>query len=108
MLVRPFSLNSPDTIRRLRAVIQKMNEEFSAALRTIGHKYHIEKLAESGDLRPQADTPPAEENVSPPPRAVGAAKPGYPKDMSIRRAQDWISPVLIRTRGREFPGNFNP
>jgi hypothetical protein len=85
-----------------------MNEEFSAALRTIGHKYHIEKLAESGDLRPQADTPPAEENVSPPPRAVGAAKPGYPKDMSIGRAQDWISPVLIRTRGREFPGNFNP
>jgi hypothetical protein len=43
-----------------------------------------------------------------PRRAVGPAKTGHPKGMSIGQAQDSVSQVLIRTWGRELPGNFNP
>lgn len=39
-----FSINSPATIRRLRAVIQYLNTEFSDDLRMRGHKYHIDRL----------------------------------------------------------------
>lgn len=38
---KSFSTDSPATIRRLRAVIQKMNAEFLEKIRREGHKYQI-------------------------------------------------------------------
>ena len=86
-----FSLNSSASIRRLRAVVQLMNTEFSNKLRTNGHKYHF-------DLSDKAD------GNSP----IPISKPGIPTKLSNSQALDWIGQVLMRTRGKELTGNFNP
>ena len=89
-----FSLDSPASIRRLRAVVQLMNTEFSNTLRTTGHKYHFDM---SDKTNGTDDTLPAP-----------IANVGRPTKLSNHQALDWVSHVLIRTRGKELTGNFNP
>ena len=95
-----FLINSPMTIRRLRAVVQYKNNEFSKLLRMRGYKYHISKQdeAEAGDKLTKTDTGPA----------VSLAEPLPPIHWSKGRVLDWIRGVLVRTRGKELPGSFNP
>ena len=100
-----FSLTSPMTIRRLRAVVQFMNTEFAKALRTTGHKYHFlqfEKVSSSEE--PDWET----SSVDDTPTAISIPTPGRPTTVTKSQALDWVSQVLIRTRGRELSGNFNP
>jgi hypothetical protein len=111
---KTFSINSPATMRRLRAVIQEMNTTFSDDIRRRGHKYHIDRLeastavgaavfeveAEAASLHPVLGQPTVPLDEAP--------KTGAPTKMSYREATGWVSQVLKRTRGRELPGNFNP
>ena len=90
-----FSIKSPASIRRLRAVIQKMNTNFSDTIRTTGHKYHLDR---SATPMPQV----ADDTF---PRAT---KKGLPTDLSKPQALRWAKEALARTRGRELPGNYNP
>lgn len=101
-----FSLECPTTTRRLRAVIQKMNEEFSENIRKRGHKYHIEKPAEENTSAWPVLTSPSNSHHRNP--AIPSPKMSRPAKMSVEQAQKWVSQVLFRTRGRELPGNFNP
>ena len=39
---------------------------------------------------------------------VSIAEPTLPIHWSKPRAIDWVRRILVRTRGKEFPGNFNP
>ena len=39
---------------------------------------------------------------------VSIAEPAPPIHWSKPRAMDWVRRVLVRTRGKELPGNFNP
>ena len=90
-----FSLSSPASIRRLRAIVQLMNTEFSNALRTNGHKYHF-------DMSDKTDADLAA------PVAAPTSKPRIPTKLSNSQALNWVSQVLMRTRGKELTGNFNP
>ncbi|KAL9118920.1 MAG: hypothetical protein Q9187_004527 [Circinaria calcarea] len=86
-----FSPTSPASVRRLRAVVQFMNTEFSNNLRTNGHKYHFE----------MSEKP---EWISSPP----IVESGKPTKLSNSQALQWVNQALMRTRGKELAGNFNP
>lgn len=128
-----FLHTSSVSIRRLRAVLQYMNEEFVKKFRTIGHKYHFGHLEDSGaakvdisedfpdeddpedeDYREDKDDPEDEddeededdpENEEP---GTSNSSPEEPIELSHSEALDWVGQVLLRTRGRELSGNFNP
>ena len=90
---RNFDLKTPTTIRRIRAVVQHMNTKFAETHRLNGHKYQINT---SGSASPDDACPPTLPNVVSP---VSMQKP---------EALAWVRRVLIRTRGKELVGNFNP
>lgn len=95
-----YSLRSPTTIRRLRAVVQYKNSEFSNLLRSRGYKYHIGKQdeAEAHNEITNTDAAPT----------VSLTEPLPPLHWSLSTALEWVRGVLVRTRGKELPGNFNP
>jgi len=95
-----FSVESSSTIRRLRAVIQYKNCEFSDLLRTHGYKYHISEHEEA-----ETDGKAVKIDVVP---IISTTEPVPPVHWSKSRAVDWVREVLVRTRGKELPGNFNP
>ena len=105
-----FSVESPTTIRRLRAVIQYKNSQFSNLLRTRGCKYHIgerEEAKAEGEATDKArvHSEAAKTNVG---SIASFAEPAPPTHWPKSRAMDWVRGVLVRTRGKELPGNFNP
>ena len=83
-----FSVDSPATVRRLRAVIQHMNAKFNNKLRITGHKYHF---TADGATKSNSE--------------IDIENP-IPKSKS--EAMIWVGQALTRTRGRELEGNFNP
>lgn len=86
-----FSLTSRDTVARLRAALQYANASFEEALRTRGHKYDI-MLAIPEIV--------ASNNES--------VQGGVPSVLSKNNAMMWAKKVLLRSRGNELIGNFNP
>ena len=105
-----FSVESTTTIRRLRAVIQYKNSEFSNLLRTRGYKYHIgdrEEAKVDGEVTDKARIHSEAVKIDVGPMVL-IAEPAPPTHWSKPRAIDWVRRVLVRTRGKELPGNFNP
>lgn len=83
--------SSPVPIRRLRARVQHMNTEFSETMRRRGHRYYI-------DLS----------NKRVPKGTNGLDSLPSSGTLSRSQAFQWVSQALVRGRGRELPGNFNP
>ncbi|KAK3045840.1 hypothetical protein LTR09_012624 [Extremus antarcticus] len=85
-----FDVGSPASVRRLRAAIQFINRGYAERMRTRGPKYFIPS-------RPRTDV---------------ASKPAklhdLPASMSHQEALDWVSRVLVRSRGKEPIWNYNP
>jgi len=89
-----FSTNSRASVRRLRAIVQKMNAQFSDILREDGHSYHI---AESGEPQAEIDL------------SIPVPSPETkPVHLSRNQALSWVSNVVGRNRGKELSGNLNP
>lgn len=101
-----FSVESPTAVRRLRAVIQKMNTEFSDTLRTKGYKYHLKFAEGSENTEGSAEAAAADipENGTSP----SGPKPHEPKKLSHPESLHWVREALTRNRGKELTGNFNP
>lgn len=83
--------------KRLRAVVQNLNLDFSKLMRIKGHHRKI-------------DSEPTEEIAAP---RIQSSAPGshaglQPKRMSRADAIEWVRKLLVRSRGRELPGSFNP
>ena len=98
-----FSLTSPATIRRIRAVVQYMNTGFSDNMRANGHRFEIDMSdGTNADslVRPLIDT--VLNGCGWLPRSVSPSK----KDR--KEAIAWVRLALVRTRGRELVGSFNP
>ena len=96
-----FDLSSPSTIRRMRAVVQYMNAQFAENMRINGQKYQV-------DMSGQGSAPPQVTNVSTSLRKRSLSKSTSPQTLGRDEAVAWASRVLVRTRGRELVGNFNP
>ena len=114
-----FSLSSAATIRRLRAVIQQMNMSFSEIVRVNGHKYQI--LASSDFKDEEGSSTPANgksDDSSTTQKQTMASSPTrwlnlnlnavLPKRLDSRKAQEWVRLHLVKNRGMELIGNFNP
>lgn len=93
-----FSPDSSWAIRRLRALVQYMNTDFAHELRLRGHKYHFTQLerVEKGSSAQDAATKDADPN------------PKTPIKLDHKKSIEWVNKALMRTRGRELSGNFNP
>ena len=100
-----FSHTSPVSIRRLRAVVQNMNTKFSDTLRAQGHKYH---LAQLNNLEATDEENVEESSAKDEKTIIPIPNPGIPTKVTHSQALKWVSQVLIRTRGQELAGNFNP
>ena len=96
-----FDLTSPPTLRRMRAVVQHMNAQFAENMRINGHKYQV-------DMSRQANTPLQVTGVSRSLENRSISKPTSPQTLGRDEALAWARRVLVRTRGRELVGNFNP
>ena len=117
-----FSIQRLASIRRLRAAIQFMNQKFAEGVRLKGHKYHIRSLGGGISRAKQADSDPHDEEE--PPKEDDGEKiltrngnsQNYlpfghikqPQTLSHRKAINWVNDVVIKARGRELLGNFNP
>ena len=96
-----FSLRSQATIARLRAVVQHMNKKFDNNVRKNGHRYQI-------NMSEDVSTPAVSAT-----RAAGFSNAGEtrekrPAQLTKPQALQWVRNVLVRTRGKELLGNFNP
>lgn len=93
-----FSPESSWAIRRLRALVQYMNTEFANKLRLRGHKYHFTQLeGVANKLSPwRSASKDADSSLK------------APIELDHAKSIEWVNQALMRTRGRELSGNFNP
>ncbi|KAK0368444.1 dynamin family protein [Colletotrichum limetticola] len=91
-----FSLQNKSTIARLRAAVQYSNEVFAETLRQKGHKYHFLSTAAKG-LVASEDLDQNQTSIEP-----------SPKPLSRKKSGAWVHKMLLRSRGTELIGNFNP
>ncbi|KAJ5471832.1 P-loop containing nucleoside triphosphate hydrolase protein [Penicillium diatomitis] len=111
--------NSPESTRRLRAIVQSRNMAFSNEIRTNGHKFHIVSSGVNDSRFDRIEHQTAHENEqyvgetsSETPRpaeklgAFGHIQP--PTRVSHDEAIRWVNDAVAKARGKELPGNFNP
>lgn len=89
-------------MRRLRAAVQHMNLQFASQMRQHGHKFRVMATDDAAGTNYRKDLPEPELTAQ-----YADAKP-LQKDLSRTDAVQWVKEILVRTRGRELPGNFNP
>ncbi|KAK5110093.1 hypothetical protein LTR85_001555 [Meristemomyces frigidus] len=85
-----FDVDSPASVRRFRAAIQLVNRTFAEGIRRKGAKYFISTKARSPDAW------------------ISSSSEGLPAPLSHKEALQWVSRVLVRSRGKEPVGNYNP
>lgn len=90
--------------RRLRAIIQYSNRNFTKRMHTSGHKYNFTGFSrlldgDFDDHRPDDlwDEYPFKLTIV-----------SSPIELPKEKALNWVKKVLIRTKGIELSGNFNP
>ena len=96
-----FDLTSSPTIRRMRAVVQHMNAQFAENMRINGHKYQVDMSVPAQEMDQSTRMYAYVANRE-------ASKHNLPQTLGRTEALAWASRVLVRTRGRELVGNFNP
>ena len=82
--------------KRLRAVVQNLNIGFSDLMRKKGHNRTLSKESNK-DHAVQVHVPPPKSHADLQPIAMSQAE-----------AIEWVRKLLVRSRGRELPGSFNP
>lgn len=110
-----FTHESEDAVRRLRALIQKMNGQYSDVMRLSGHKFdlplHPKKSDKSRDSSAlELDQEYEIESESEPEPQEERSPYSHTRPIRLKRpeALDWVRDAMTRTRGREITGTFNP
>ncbi|KAK5173716.1 uncharacterized protein LTR77_002397 [Saxophila tyrrhenica] len=85
-----FDVDSPTSVRRFRAAIQLVNRQFAEEIRRKGPKYILASKPQPLDGWDSGTTA------------------SSPKRLSHEEAIEWVSRVLVRSRGKEPIGNYNP
>jgi hypothetical protein len=106
------STNLEPPIRRLRARIQKLNEDFVANFRQNAHTYSITNpTTKAGYAEIQdstCDTPSSGNKNGNKALSAPAKSPLAPEALTREKALQWVRKALTNNRGRELSGNFNP
>ena len=114
-----FSMSSTATIRRLRAVIQQMNTSFSDNLRMYGHKFQFQGFPGTTDKEELAgfadgngdDSSTTQKQDMVPVSIKGLSldeNKVLPKKLDSHETLEWVRQHLVKNRGKELIGNFNP
>ena len=93
-----FSPKSPQATRRIRAMVQLLNNNFNHEMLSNGRKFQITSTRDT-----DGSGPPKEEEQD---TIDGNSR--EPIFLSQTEGLDWVREVLVRTRGREVLGTFNP
>ncbi|PPJ56708.1 hypothetical protein CBER1_09501 [Cercospora berteroae] len=95
-------VEEPENFRRLRAVVQFLNLQFASQVRQYGQKYRV--WGENGEAGTHS------RDDLPEPELIGTYDEAkkYQQKRTRPEAVDWVKQILVRTRGRELAGNFNP
>ncbi|KAF2017208.1 dynamin family protein-like protein [Aaosphaeria arxii CBS 175.79] len=95
-------IDADANVRRLRAVIQHHNSRFSEIMRIRGHRYEIQPVGGLEQPEKKRNLP-VHDDIN-----EDAAKLPNPKSLSHEHAIAWVRSVMVRSRGHELPGTFNP
>lgn len=99
-----FSLDSPATICRIRAVVQLLNTQFAEFMEENGRKF---ALVMNDDVPGDDESSPTDSSI----KSVSESRffsSHVSERISKEQAIEWARQVLIRNRGKELVGNFNP
>jgi GTPase SAR1 family protein len=99
-----FSLDSECAVARLRAFVQHFNSSFSEKLRTQGHKYAIKQQESPANLVHEDESGRRETGSE---QKISRVEE-HPIMLSKADAREWVRRILLRSRGKELIGNFNP
>jgi len=97
------SVDHPSNMHRVRAVVQYLNLQFAGAMRQYGHKMQVvnsELADESVDAIDVRAEPQLDEGY--------AQFANFQEEIERADAIKRVRKVLVRSRGRELPGTFNP
>lgn len=101
-----FSLKHQTTIARLRATVQHFNNDFSELVRTNGHKYIISR---ESDPKPETeDESDSNQEAKDEPEPKANSEKPEPQKLSKAKATEWVRQIILRSRGTELFGSFNP
>ncbi|KAK3673762.1 hypothetical protein LTR78_006315 [Recurvomyces mirabilis] len=88
-------------MRRLRAAVPHLNLQFAGQMRQGGHKFRVQSSdGTSGPNTMDEREPDLMDEY--------AEAKSLQRSMSRKDTVEWVKELLVRTRGRELPGNFNP
>lgn len=88
------AMEEEGSVKRLRSVIQNYNIGFAEDVRQRGHsKNIIEDTSDAKNGRPIIISKPDD---------------NFPQPITRKDAIEWVKPLLLRSRGRELPGTYNP
>ncbi|KAF1830354.1 hypothetical protein BDW02DRAFT_601747 [Decorospora gaudefroyi] len=101
------AVDSPENIRRLRAVVQHLNMGFAKDMRLRGHKFafgagpgDVEHDTEE-ETKAQKELEELEEDET-------LVLLPVPRKLTRKESVDWVKKTLERSRGYELPGTFQP
>jgi len=94
------SVNHDKNMHRLRAVVQYLNLQFSTAMRLYGHKLLVTEESEVTSSDGSKSQQKVDEDY--------AWCSGLQEVISREGAVQRVRKILVRSRGRELPGTFNP
>lgn len=97
------SVDAPENIRRFRAVVQHLNLQFADDMRLRGHKYAIRE--DNSDEVKNEEYEEYEEEIEGTIDGIFLPKP---KVLSRKEGVDWVKNIMVRSRGYELPGTFQP
>lgn len=97
------AMSTKGQLKRLRAAVQNLNSSFAEKMRTKGHLKHI---VEDGQTT-KADEILRSDPSSKKPMSISPNQ-DLPLKINRKEAINWVKPLLLRSRGRELPGTYNP
>ena len=104
-----FSIEAKSTLSRTRAVVQAMNTKFSDNMRKYGHKFSVHPDEEEGDAENKGDREvQIDEKGEEMEEDFHSVVPQAPENIKKQEALAWVRQVLVRNRGKELLGNYNP
>ncbi|KAI0024064.1 interferon-induced GTP-binding protein Mx [Xylariomycetidae sp. FL0641] len=101
-----FCVTDKSTIARLRAEVQYMNNSFAETLREKGHKYQF-PVAEAPEQVTEEEEK-LHEDAEAPSEATSSKQKAGPQMLTKKDSEAWVKQMLLRSRGTELIGNFNP
>ncbi|TRX91608.1 hypothetical protein FHL15_007390 [Xylaria flabelliformis] len=96
-----FSLDSEASTRRLRAVVQFMNNGFARDMRAKGHKYKISMTNRDNSSKQK-------EHLDEDSGWTSSSPGNGPSVLSEEAAITWARNQVLKSRGKELIGSFNP